>query len=374
MIIPSSKEMLISMFPEWKPFDEEMSHDRLKVWPEYAPTSDYLCDELLRLDKEEESIQSDKDDIQEAQARYIEDRFNKLQSRKELVSTVSGVAAAGITLATGGFFPAVLAGFGVAFGTKYTIEDVIFRNNVYKFNCEARARGYGKARIDRLKDKIRKLDLIMKDPGFLVGKNEEEALRTRVQCKKALELLQKQYEKFNGLWEERIISIGKDRSLLGIPKTIKQGAGSDKYNWFSFYLKDTQIPVIKSTPPKKIEFYQYDSDGVSKFTPKEKVRTSDPLLEREDRLMPYKKERMPYPDDSYFDSNNIFHLLLSTERERAIEKIEEEPETDNLIMRLDTSIRKHRKDDSIELMKRPVDEMRERMESEVLEHKERSVV
>lgn len=136
MIIPSSKEMLISRFPEWQPFDEEMSHDRLKVWPEYAPTSAYLCDELLRLDKEEESIQSDKDDIQEAQARYIEDRFNKLQSRKELVSTISGVAAAGITLATGGFFPAVLAGFGVAFGTKYTIEDVIFRNNVYKFNCE----------------------------------------------------------------------------------------------------------------------------------------------------------------------------------------------------------------------------------------------
>lgn len=374
MIIPSSKEMLISRFPEWQPFDEEMSHDRLKVWPEYAPTSAYLCDELLRLDKEEESIQSDKDDIQEAQARYIEDRFNKLQSRKELVSTVSGVAAAGITLATGGFFPAVLAGFGVAFGTKYTIEDVIFRNNVYKFNCEARARGYGKARIDRLKDKIRKLDLIMKDPGFLVGKNEEEITRSQVQCKKALGLLQKQYEKFNGLWEERIISIGKDRSLLGIPKTIKQGAGSDKYNWFSFYLKDTQVPVIKSTTPKKIEFYQYDSDGVSKFTPKEKVRTSDPLLEREDRLMPYKKERMPYPDDSYFDSNNIFHLLLSTERERAVEKIEEEPETDNLIMRLDTSIRKHRKDDSIELMKRPVDEMRERMESEVLEHKERSFV
>lgn len=374
MIIPSSKEMLISRFPEWQPFDEEMSHDRLKVWPEYAPTSDYLCDELLRLDKEEESIQSDKDDIQEAQARYIEDRFNKLQSRKELVSTVSGVAAAGITLATGGAFAAVLAGFGMAFGTKYTIEDVIFRNNVYKFNCEARARGYGKARIDRLKDKICKLDLIMKDPGFLVGKNEEEITRSQVQCKKALKLLQKQYKKFNGLWEERIISIGKDRSLLGIPKTIKQGAGSDKYNWFSFYLKDTQIPVIKSTPHKKIEFYQYDSDGVSKFTPKEKVRTSDPLLEREDRLMPYKKERMPYPDDSYFDSNNIFHLLLSTERERAVEKIEEEPETDNLIMRLDTSIRKHRKDDSIELMKRPVDEMRERMELEVLEHKERSFV
>lgn len=376
MIIPSSKEMYISSFPEWQPHDEEISDSMLKVYPEYAPTAHHLCDELYRMDKEEEIIQSDKDDIQEAQARYIEKRFDKYKKKQSAVAFVSGALVGGITVATGGAFAGIVAGVaGVATlgGVKYTLEDVIFKNNVHKFNCEARARGYGKARIDRLKDKIRKLDLTMKDPGFLVGKTEDNLYRSKVQCKKALSLLQARHDKFLGLWQETIVSIGIDKSLFGIPKAIKQGAGKDKYNMFSFYIKDTQTAVIKSTR-KPIEFYQYDSDGVSKFSLKTKIRTQDPLLEREDRLMPYKKERLEYPEESYFASENIFSLFLSREHERGLERIEEENETDNLIMRLDASIRKHRKDDVIELTKRPVDEMREEFEKEFVEHKERSFV
>ena len=90
--------------------------------------------------------------------------------------------------------------------------------------------------------------------------------------------------------------------------------------------------------------------------------------------MPYKKERLEYPEESYFASENIFSLFFSREHERGLERIEEENETDNLIMRLDASIRKHRKDDVIELTKRPVDEMREEFEKEFVEHKERSFV
>lgn len=372
MIIPSSSEMFIKNFKEWDP-KRDMDDSLIECYPEYAIKDDHFCDEISRMDAQEALVQSDKDNVQELQAQYIEKRYEKYKTKQLCLSIAVGGTVGVLSASTGGIFSIALGSLGFFAGTKstrYIVEDVFFKNNVYKFNCEARARGYGKARIDRIQSKIRQLNLIIKSPDFLLGKTQKESTLSSVQCKKAIQLLQKQYDHFIKLWEQNITSIGVDKSLFGLPKTIKQVTDKDKTSLTSFYLKDHQLAVVKSSK-QSLELFQFDSEGFSKFIPKSKPPTGDVLEEREGRLIPYKKNRSEYSEDSYFSGENLFSLFLSRDHERSLDLQGEREEAPSVLSMIDSAIRSHRKDDSIELMKRPVDEMRERFQEEFLEHKER---